>query len=98
MSSAPRTLPTAEQRTPGTFLVSRSVDMCHGRHLPVHCCRRIQGYHLQYVCIINVMICDAQKHVLDPKASHGAKEHARDVLDDYKKQGDLNDPDFVPEI
>jgi len=44
------------------------------------------------------MICDAQKHVLDPKASHGAKEHARDVLDDYKKQGDLNDPDFVPEI
>jgi len=40
---------------------------------------------------------DSHQRLSDPKASHGAKEHARDVLEDYKKQGDLNDPDFVPE-
>ncbi|KAF5351810.1 hypothetical protein D9756_007395 [Leucocoprinus leucothites] len=35
-------------------------------------------------------------NVVDPKTSEGAKEHAREVLHDFK-EGKLNDPEYIPE-
>ncbi|KXN90197.1 Conidiation-specific protein 6, partial [Leucoagaricus sp. SymC.cos] len=49
------------------------------------------------MCGSNIASGGYKATISNPKTSEGAKQHARDVLHGYQKEGDLNDPDFVPE-